>query len=360
MHLQNIAETKTTQSTDYLPASCQKNADHSSEPSILAQMLECNDNSTTLASPNSSSSSSNYIQVPALKSGWESEGGTSVSSTECVTQTSPSVTKRSRSRFAPIRPKAMQAKTILSLLQEQSGSSLDSTPYDRRRVATILKEKHAREQTETVNQNTSSTPLPVTAAATVATSAFGSVATATEVVAFPMNPVVSKPSELLIIFGSPAAGTVSAAGNVFLSPSQNSSAMAPGNYVRPHSRQHPAGTAIFQTIPSVNSSMASQTEMVLSNGGNASNTATTGETLAWKTIQLDPTTLPHIAIPSQQIFTSLNPQQEAGSTSSLGIAVPLSGGLVSTTDTQECAVDPSAQFMISKNIQLDGALLSGF
>lgn len=353
MHLQNIAETKTTQSADYLPTSSQKSTDHSSEPSILAQMLECNDNNSTLASPNSNSSS--YIQVPTLKSGWESEGATSVSSTECVTQTSPSVTKRPRSRFAPIRPKAMQAKTILSLLQEQSGNTLDSTPYDRRRVATILKEKHAREQTETVNQSASSTPLPVTATAAVATSAF---ATATEVVTFPMNPVVSKPNELLIILGSPATGTVSAAGNVFISPSQNSSNMA----TLDKQQATPAGTAIFQTIPSVNSSVASQTEMVISNGGNASNvnTATAGETLAWKTIQLDTTSLPHIAIPSQQLFTSLNPQQEAGSTSSLGIAVPLSGGLVSTTDAQECTVDPSTQFMISKNIQLDGALLSAF
>ena len=62
-------------------------------------------------------------------------------------QSSPvTPTKKSRSRFTPIRPKASPAKTVSSILKENKPIVAETEKYDKSRpVAELLKEKRARE-----------------------------------------------------------------------------------------------------------------------------------------------------------------------------------------------------------------------
>ncbi|KAL3885055.1 hypothetical protein ACJMK2_025153 [Sinanodonta woodiana] len=89
-------------------------------------------------------SENNGTSVPYQVTSPQSSSAQSVHSPSSI-QSSPISSRNVKSRFTPIRPKASPSKTVSSMLKENRGSGNENPAYDKRPVATILKEKRARE-----------------------------------------------------------------------------------------------------------------------------------------------------------------------------------------------------------------------
>ncbi|KAK3580130.1 hypothetical protein CHS0354_034070 [Potamilus streckersoni] len=146
----------------------------------------------------------NGTSVPYQVTSPQSSSAQSVHSPSSI-QSSPISSRNVRSRFTPIRPKASPSKTVSSMLKENRGSATENPAYDKRPVATILKEKRAREAVKA--ESLAKLNLPVAqfsqSLLTTAPTQGGSFQAIPDVIHIPTKEVV------IILNSSPATNTFS-------------------------------------------------------------------------------------------------------------------------------------------------------